>query len=94
LPISLIDGDLKLRHLLRLSQLIERHSRQTLLEPFLNPLLPISRHRFQQFAKIYGWVRDRHNFSYQRSSPVLSTPTKRIAERSGLNTQVRNSRIC
>jgi hypothetical protein len=24
----------------------------------------------------------------------LSTPTKRIAERSGLNTQVRNSRIC
>jgi hypothetical protein len=53
--LSLIDaedfGELQLRHLLRLSQLIEGHSRQTFLEPFLNPPLPISRHRIQQFTK-------------------------------------------
>jgi len=51
LHLSLIDaedfGELQLRHLLRLSQLIERHGRQTLLESFLNPLPPIGRHCFQ-----------------------------------------------
>jgi hypothetical protein len=41
-----------LRHLLRLAQLIERHGGQTFLKPFLNPPLPICRHRFQQFTKI------------------------------------------
>src|ERR1035437_407126 len=53
--LSLVDaedfGELQLRHPLRLSQLIDRHSRQTLLEPLLNPPLPIGRHRFQQFTK-------------------------------------------
>jgi hypothetical protein len=54
--LSLIDAEdfseLQLRHLLRLSQLIERHSGQTFLKPFLNPPLPIGGHRLQQFTKI------------------------------------------
>ncbi|SPF54695.1 hypothetical protein SBA4_6590003 [Candidatus Sulfopaludibacter sp. SbA4] len=54
--LSLIDaedfGELQLRHLLRLSQLIERHGGQALPEPFFNSPLPIGRHCFQQFTKI------------------------------------------
>jgi hypothetical protein len=53
---SLMDAEdlrnLQLRHLLCFAQLIERHGGQALPEPRLNPPLPISRHRFQQFTKI------------------------------------------